>query len=71
VDKRSLAHPRHHPRPNTQEDETPHCCYEGWGYLGFEGEDENGEHIEEIERVPCRRCNAASGDGLEPGLRSH
>jgi hypothetical protein len=27
-------------------------------YLGFEGEDENGEHVEIIERVPCQRCNA-------------
>ena len=36
--------------------ETPHGCIEGWIYLGFEGEDENGEHAEEIERVPCRRC---------------
>ena len=38
--------------------EAPHGCYEGWVYLGFEGEDENGEHVEEIERVPCRCCNA-------------
>ena len=37
--------------------ETPHGCYDGWIFLGFEGEDENGEHVEEIERVPCRRCN--------------
>ncbi len=41
--------------PDTH-DETPHACYEGWVYLGFEAEDENGEHVEEIERVPCRRC---------------
>ncbi len=38
-------------------DETPHGCYDGWVYFGFEGEDENGEHVEEIERVPCRRCH--------------
>ncbi len=38
-------------------DETPHGCYDGWVYLGFEGEDENGEYVEVIERVPCRRCN--------------
>jgi len=37
-------------------DETPHGCIDGWVYLGFEGEDESGEHVEEIERVPCRRC---------------
>ncbi len=41
-------------------DETPHGCWDGWVYLGFEGEDENGEHVEEIERVPCRRCKPES-----------
>jgi hypothetical protein len=40
-------------------DETPHACMGGWVFLGFEGEDENGEHVELVERVPCRRCNAA------------
>jgi hypothetical protein len=29
-------------------------------YLGFEGEDENGEHVEEIERIACRRCSASN-----------
>ncbi len=47
-------------RPEVLSDETPHGCYEGWVYLGFEGEDENGEHVEEIERVPCRRCHAGA-----------
>jgi hypothetical protein len=37
-------------------DETPHGCYDGWVFLGFEGEDEQGEHVELIERVPCRKC---------------
>ena len=37
--------------------ETPHGCIDGWVYLGFEGEDEHGEHVEEIERVPCRMCH--------------
>jgi hypothetical protein len=41
-------------------EETPHACYDGWVFLGFEGEDENGEHIEVIERVPCRRCRPES-----------
>jgi hypothetical protein len=40
-------------------EETPHACYEGWLYIGFEGEDEQGEHVEAIERVPCRRCRDA------------
>ncbi len=57
MDERSLAHSGHHLRPDTPE-ERPHGCYDGWVFLGFEGEDENGEHVEEIERVPCRRCNA-------------
>ena len=35
--------------------DAPHGCIDGWVYLGFEGED--GEHTEEIERVPCRRCH--------------
>jgi hypothetical protein len=57
VDERSLAYLGHHPRPDTQEEETPHACYDGWVYLGFEGE---GEHVEVIERVPCRRCRPES-----------
>ena len=44
--------------PEVLPEETPHGCYEGWVYLGYEGEDENGEPSEQIERVPCRRCNA-------------
>ncbi len=36
--------------------ETPHGCYEGWVYLGFEGEDADGNPVEEIDRVPCHRC---------------
>jgi len=46
------------------DEESPHGCYDGWVYFGFEGEDENGEHIEEIERVPCRRCQSRSSDEL-------
>ena len=42
------------------EKDAPHGCIDGWVYLGFEGEDENGEHVEEIERVPCRRCHGAT-----------
>jgi hypothetical protein len=45
-------------------EETPHGCYEGWVYLGFEGEDENGEHVEVIERVPCRRCQPVNTENL-------
>ncbi len=41
-------------------EETPHGCYEGWVYLGFEGEDLDGERVEVIERVRCRRCHPES-----------
>jgi hypothetical protein len=37
-------------------EERPHACYDGWVYLGFEGEDENGEHVELVESVRCHRC---------------
>ena len=40
--------------------ETPHGCIDGFVYLGFEGEDEDGEHVEVIDRVPCRRCQLRS-----------
>jgi hypothetical protein len=40
-------------------DETPHACYDGWVFLGYEGVDEDGELVEvDTERVPCRRCRA-------------
>jgi hypothetical protein len=44
--------------PNPDQD-TPHGCYDGWVYLGFETE-EDGELVEITDRVPCRRCNASS-----------
>ena len=38
-------------------EETPHGCYRGWVYIGYEGVDEDGELVEvDTERVPCRRC---------------
>jgi hypothetical protein len=36
----------HSPEVPLPTDETPHGCYEGWVYLGVEGEDENGERTE-------------------------
>jgi hypothetical protein len=50
-------------RENTPEvpahtpEETPHACMGGWVFLGFEGDDESGEHVEVIECVACRRCH--------------
>jgi hypothetical protein len=42
------------------DEEAPHGCYEGFVYIGHIAEDENGEAVEVIERVPCRRCNAGA-----------
>jgi hypothetical protein len=47
------------PIPEVLPEETPHGCYEGFVYIGHIVEDESGESVEEIERVPCRRCHAA------------
>jgi hypothetical protein len=32
-------------------------CYEGFVYIGHVVENENGEAVEEAERVPWRRCH--------------
>ena len=48
-----------HDKVPAPSDETPHGCIGGWVYLGFEGEDANGEHLEEIECARCRRCHPA------------
>ena len=53
----NILRQRSYPEKAPAREETPHGCYEGWVYLGFEGEDQDGEHVEEIERVPCRRCS--------------
>jgi hypothetical protein len=46
--------------PTPPPEETPHACYDGRVFLGLEGEDENGEQVEVIERVACRRCRPES-----------
>jgi hypothetical protein len=45
-----------HPEVPASTEETPHGCMDGWVFLGFEAEDEEGEHVELVESVPCRRC---------------
>ena len=35
--------------------ERPHACYEGVVYVGHLVE-EDGEEVEVLEAVPCRRC---------------
>jgi hypothetical protein len=41
---------------------TPHGCYDGWVFLGFE--DESGEHVKVIERVPGRRCQTSNTESI-------
>ncbi len=35
----------------------PCGCYGGYHYIGHMVEGEDGEEVEVIEAVPCRRCN--------------
>jgi hypothetical protein len=39
--------------------ERPHTCYEGVVYIGHLVE-EDGEEVEVVEVVPCRRCAEAA-----------
>ena len=35
----------------------PHCCVDGFVYLGYvEQDEESGDEVERVEAVPCRRC---------------
>jgi hypothetical protein len=55
-----------YPESSASTDETLPCiCYDGWVFLGFEAEDEDGEHVELIERLPCRRCQQRSFAGAD------
>jgi hypothetical protein len=36
--------------------ERPHACYEGVVYIGHLIVGEDGNEVEVIEAVPCRRC---------------
>ncbi len=61
--------PAHHPEVAAgdpfyaearRQDERPGCfvCYEGLVYIGHLDMTEEGEEVEVIEAVPCRRCSA-------------
>jgi hypothetical protein len=41
--------------PPTRDDDTPHGCYDGLVFIGHLVE-EDGEEVEIVEAVPCRRC---------------
>ena len=45
--------------PEVLPEEAPHGCYEGFVYIGHIAEDEQGDPVEIIERVPCRRCHVS------------
>jgi hypothetical protein len=60
----STAHPAH-PSTQDQDDtveahyaslERPHACTEGVVYIGHLVVGEDGEEVEVVEAVPCRRC---------------
>ncbi len=51
MDTTTVAH-----RPDPDHDEHPHACLDGWVFIGYVVEDENGEPVEVTDRVPCRRC---------------
>jgi hypothetical protein len=55
VDDKSLAHPAH---PSTEEQDHPDACLEGVVYIGHLVVGDDGEEVEVIEAVPCRRCAA-------------
>ena len=38
--------------------ERPHACMGGYVYIGHLVEGEDGEEVEVVEAVPCRRCAA-------------
>ena len=37
-------------------DERPHACNQGFVYIGHQVVGEDGEEVDVIEAVPCRRC---------------
>jgi DNA-binding XRE family transcriptional regulator len=45
-------------KKDQETDETPHACYDGWVYLGFDTEGGNGEPVQVVDKVPCKRCRS-------------
>jgi hypothetical protein len=42
--------------PPHEASEVPHACIDGWVYIGHIVIDEDGEEVEVIEQMKCRRC---------------
>ncbi len=64
MDDKSLAYPA---QPSIQDHddtveahyaslERPHACYEGVVYIGYVVVVADGEEVETVEALPCRRC---------------
>jgi hypothetical protein len=34
----------------------PHACWDGYVFVGYLAEDADGEEVELVEVLPCRRC---------------
>jgi hypothetical protein len=41
--------------------ERPHACTDGVVFIGHQVVGEDGEEVEVIEAVPCRRCASEAG----------
>jgi hypothetical protein len=44
------------------QDERPHICTDGVVYIGHMVVGEDGEEVEVLEAVRCRRCEGKSGE---------
>ena len=65
--EKSTAHPAH---PSTEDHddsieahyaslERPHACTGGWVFVGYLVAGDDGDEVEVIEAVPCRKCVAS------------
>jgi hypothetical protein len=52
----STAHPAHPSTEDQDHHDHPHDCIAGVVYIGHMVEGEDGEEVEVITAVPCRRC---------------
>ena len=46
-------------RTDQDQDDQPHGCLAGVVYIGHMVEGDDGQEVEVIEGVPCRRCGSA------------
>jgi hypothetical protein len=57
VDERSIEY------GDVREQDHPHCCMDGYVYLGYTAlDEETGEEVERVEALPCRRCASEAGE---------